>query len=400
MDNDFSLVVPTYNRSQDLARLLSYLKREKMSCPILVLDSSALKNRPENQRIVQEAALSITYLEYPEEIKPFDKFYDGVCQVKTQFCQLCADDDLILVKELGKCVEQLKLDPTASVAHGYYFTFSEDNNQAIMSIPQILYYSPTIDAHQPIKRLEKLFSHYQALTYGIYRTAILKRILSTIRSVDKILARELLASALAVVYGKAIRLPIFTHGRSQGASQNYQYWHPLEWLFRAPAGLFNSYAQYKSTLVAELITMPDNQGSPEHIERMVDLIHMDYLLRHAPPEAYEFLLAKTMVGKSVDDVWQAHEVQIPLIHAAKRVKRYEETGKRLLASKIVDVLGRIIRQLLKKDKTDLDSGSLEKVTTTIRTYLFDKNFLSSNFSGISVTASEISQLTMALDNYY
>ena len=37
---DFTLVIPTYNRTQLVARLLAYLETEKADCRVLVLDSS------------------------------------------------------------------------------------------------------------------------------------------------------------------------------------------------------------------------------------------------------------------------------------------------------------------------------------------------------------------------
>ena len=41
--HDFTLVIPTYNRAQQLAALLSYLEAQNADCRVLVLDSS----RPE-----------------------------------------------------------------------------------------------------------------------------------------------------------------------------------------------------------------------------------------------------------------------------------------------------------------------------------------------------------------
>lgn len=428
MQSDFTLVVPTYNRPKQLAKLLSYLAREQASFPIFVLDSSHPEHRIENQRIVTTSGLSISYKEYDQTIKPFDKFYDGVSQVPTEFCQLCADDDLILVKELGLCVEQLKLHPKASVVHGYYFTFLEDEIPGGMDISQILYYSNTIDAEQPLLRLRNLFKQYQALTYGVYRTAILKRILHTIKNVDRILARELLASALAVVYGHAIRLPLFTHGRSQGASESYQYWHPLEWLMKTPQGLFNDYQRYQKILVTETINAADNGVLlKEEVERKIDLIHLSYLLRHAPKDSYEFLMDKIMQDKGVDDVWPALEVQLPLIHAAHAEASDREASEstRLNTQKISASVSELIQNnpaiavgakcsairwlksfIAKLFKNNsilgkmVEPPSMKKMVTEVRTYRLHPNFLVPKLEGIRVTTEDITRLTKALDNYY
>ncbi len=403
MAGDFTLVIPTYNRPEQLARLLNYLEREQALFPILVLDSSTSQFKSEVKQIAQaRAGLSIRYLEFDEAIKPFDKFYEGLCQVETEFSQLCADDDFIIVPAINDCVTELKSNPLASVVHGYYFAFSEREVQGGMDITHILYYSATIGSPQPLHRIKELFNHYQALTYGVYRTSILVKILRSIKSVEQILARELLASALAVVYGTAVRLPVFTHGRSMGPSQTYQYWHPLEWLFRTPQGLFTAYQEYKKTLVAEILSLPTNHDSKESVEKMLDLIHLDYLLCHAPKEAFNFLLEKTLQGEKLDDIWQSQEVQIPLIHAANKTKiinapqnKGEKNRKSLFT--------RVMRKLYKTiagGHSNLPESSIQNTITKRRSYRLHSNFLVPTYCDKQVNAKDITQLTLALDNYY
>jgi glycosyltransferase domain-containing protein len=396
VQSEYTLVVPTYNRSKQLERLLSYLTRENAAFPILILDSSHEEHRLNNQAIIKQSSLKIYYCEYDTSIKPFDKFYDGVTQVKTLFCQLCADDDFILVKEIPQCIQSLKAHPDASVVHGYYFSFFECDVQKSMDISQILYYTPTNDAVEPLLRLRNLFKQYQALTYGVYRTPILKRILHTIKDVNRILARELLASALAVIYGKIIRLPCFTHGRSMAASESYQFWHPLEWLVRTPEGLFSEYKDYKKILVAEIMSLPNNGSLKEEVERKVDLIHVDYLLHHAPLNAYEFLMDNIFSGKAVDEIWPDHAVQIPLIEAANT------QHKACPALTFTMRVFRKLRGLLGiKSVQALEGRYPEETKTSVRTYRLHQNFLEPMVGySISVKPNDISELTMALDNYY
>jgi glycosyltransferase domain-containing protein len=406
MKNNFTLVIPTYNRPAQLARLLNYLVREKADFSILILDSSASPLRSEVKQIVNNtSSLSIRYLEFDETIKPFDKFYEGLCQVKTEFSQLCADDDFILVGGIRQCIDKLKSNSKASVVHGYYFSFLECEIQGGMDITQIVYYSPTIDSPHPLVRLKDLFSHYQALTYGVYRTPILVKILSSIKNVEQILARELLASALAVVYGTAIRLPILTHGRSSGPSQNYQCWHPLEWLFKAPQGLFSAYQEYKSTLATEILNLSTNTESLENINKMLDLIHVGYLLYHTPSEAFGFLLDKTLQGDKVDDLWRAAEVQIPLTHAANKIpgswRNDSEKDQRTVMTKVKNKISRLYkeRKTGKKDSPPLSVENIKNIITQARSYRLHTNFFAPPYCDKQMTENEITQLTMALDNY-
>ena len=92
---DFTLVIPTYNRPKQLRALLAYLGAEKALCRILILDSSKPRLRAANRKSAELAKLKLDYAEFPAETHNFDKFREGVHKVTTQFCALCADDDLV-----------------------------------------------------------------------------------------------------------------------------------------------------------------------------------------------------------------------------------------------------------------------------------------------------------------
>jgi len=313
----YTLVIPTYNRSGQLATLLRYLERNRAAFPVLVLDSSGPDHRQRNRDMAKRLSLALTYVEYDHGTRPFDKFRDGIGMVKTDFCGLCADDDLVIIDGLTRCVEHLAQHPELSAAHGYYFSFVEPvHDPRAMDLTGILYYTPDIASDDPVERLRDLFRNYQALTYATFRTRILRRVFDAVRPVESMLARELLSSALAVVFGKAARLPCFTNGRSLDASASYQHWHPLEWLMESPTALFQEYARYREILVTAVMVAPGHVRSREETYRAIDLVHMFYLLRHLPLDAYDFLMKHALAGANLADVWANLQVQLPLIRAS------------------------------------------------------------------------------------
>src|SRR5262245_55320444 len=85
---DFTLVIPTYNRPKPLAALLKYLGAEQPPCRILVLDSSQPEPRAATRKLVHATNLTLDYLEFPTETHPFDKFREGVHKVTTEFCEI------------------------------------------------------------------------------------------------------------------------------------------------------------------------------------------------------------------------------------------------------------------------------------------------------------------------
>ena len=55
--------------------------------------------------------LKLEYAEFPSETHPFDKFREGVHKVTTEFCALCADDDLVLLDGVQRCLDALRSNP-------------------------------------------------------------------------------------------------------------------------------------------------------------------------------------------------------------------------------------------------------------------------------------------------
>jgi glycosyltransferase domain-containing protein len=312
---DFTLVIPTYNRPKPLEALLAYLRAKKQRCRILILDSSLPQQREVNRSVIALTDLKIQYSEFPSEMHPFDKFREGVHQVTTEFCALCGDDDLVVLDGVERCLDTLRHNPQASVAQGYSFSFQCQPN-GDMDLGSILYFTSTVDDATPLARLAKLFSRYQAATYGNYRTPALQRILAAIRPMTSILGRELLGSALAAIQGQMIRVPCFSHGRSTDASESYEHWHPLEWFAKDPQGLFSEYCVYRELMEQAVLEQPDNNLDAAAVRRILDLISLRYLIKHAPDGALAFMTQQKLFGAAFGDYWPRPEIHQPLYEAA------------------------------------------------------------------------------------
>jgi glycosyltransferase domain-containing protein len=313
---DFTLVIPTYNRPKQLRALLAYLGAETALCRILILDSSKPRLRAANRKSAELAKLKLDYAEFPAETHPFDKFREGVHKVTTQFCALCADDDLVVLDGVKRCLDALRCNPRASVAQGYSFSFLCRADRK-MDLGNILYFSSTIEDATPLARVAKLFARYQAATYGNYRTPVLQRIFDTLKPMTSILARELLGSALAAIEGQMIRVPCFSHGRSMDASESYEHWHPLEWFAKDPQGLFSEYRIYRELMAQAVLKRPDNNLDAAAVRRVLDLLHLRYMVKHAPDGALAFMTEQKMLGVPFEGYWPRPEIHQPLYEAAR-----------------------------------------------------------------------------------
>jgi glycosyltransferase domain-containing protein len=311
---DFTLVIPTHNRAHLLEALLNYLETEQADCCVLVLDSSHPEILEANRQRVAASKLNVEFAEFMN-VDANEKWRQGIHRVSTSFCALCADDDLVILEGVSRCLDVLRGNPAASVVQGYSFSFLPrlDGN---IELNSIRYFTPTIDDSSPLARLNKLFQRYQDTTYGIFRTPALQRIFDVLQPMTTNLFRELLGSALAVVNGQLIRLPIFSHGRSMGASGVYEYWHPLEWFCKDSKSLFTEYLYYRELLAAAVIQRPDNEHQLNEIQEVLDLIHLRYLVQHAPSSVLKFIIEQKMAGLDFAEYWSRHELQLPLYKAA------------------------------------------------------------------------------------
>lgn len=325
MRQSYTLVIPTYNRSNSLERLLRYLRSQQADFAIHVLDSSRPDEREANRRAIAGSGLDCEHVEYPEETHPFDKFREGISAVTTPLCALCADDDIPVVPGTRASVDFLLRNSDYGTAHGYYFQFAAKPRE--MRLANFTYYTPSIDMDEPLARIHALMRHYQALTYGTYRTEVLANVFDSVRPVGSILARELLSSALAAAQGKVARLPVIYHGRSLGPSASYQNWHPLEWLLRDGKGMFDEYASYRELLARAVLAESSNSYSKEDTCRIIDMIHMQYLVRHLPEHAFDHMILESLRGTSPDEIFRSPPVSMGLLRAANHFVPLDQDAK-------------------------------------------------------------------------
>jgi glycosyltransferase domain-containing protein len=311
---DFTLVIPTCNRAQLLSALLSYLEAEKADCHILVLDSSRPDVLAANRARVRTSHLDVEFAAFPE-LEPGEKCRQGIRKVTTPFCALCADGDVVILEGMRQCLDALRRNPAASVAQGRSFGF-QPRPDGDMELNNTVDLRATIEDLSPSARLGNLFRQYQTTNSGMFRTPVLLRIFDALQPMTKVLARDLLWSALTVIEGQSLHLSNFSYGRSMGSSDTYDHSHPLEWLCKDPEGLFAEYLRYRELLAAAVMRRPDNELQPDEVRDLLDLIHLRYLVQHAPDSVLEFITEQQIAGFDFADYPPHRQTYFPLYDAA------------------------------------------------------------------------------------
>ena len=314
----YTLIVPTFNRSEKLKALINFLECQGCEFLILIADSSEHSHRKNNKALVQTSHLNIDYHEFDISLSPFKKFQETVDRVKTTFCSLCADDDVIHLTSIPKITRFLSQNSDYAAAHGYYYSFI---NIPQNKITDLCYRSPSNIDNDPIRRLESLFTNYEAITYAVYRTNMLQDILKRIQSLDTLLGKELLAGALTVAAGKVARLPFIYMGRSGGPSHSYLNWHPVEILASNPDKLYQEYKKYRQVLSDFILEKNNKLYSKDTLLKAIDFIHFSYMGEFLTVPIMQYLVSQVLTHRSLSDTMQG---LWPLIIAAQNKKLKEE----------------------------------------------------------------------------
>ena len=391
----FTLIVPTYNRPAELARLMEYLARLRADFPVLVLDSSEPATRQANKAALGKLDRDIRIESFDPSMAPWEKFWRGSELVDTDYCSLCADDDVIIPSSLPGIVDFLEAHPDHSVAHGWYFTFYDNVH---IGITASVYRGGSLDHGDPLQRLFALFKNYEAVTYGVYRTEVMRSVLRDVQGVDSMLARELLGGALSVVRGKAARLPIFYYGRSHAPSYPYTHWHPLDFLISSPEALYRDYAAYRTILLACFKSTGYDKYADGELATLIDLVHFRYLADYVRPRVMEYLTEQVMARAPKPEIMQG--LWSVLARENDRSIAGALSGN-LLLRRIRDRFFPEIRlHHLKRFFSPTEQKTVRSTTASgrQREYLFYKEFLTS-IADHPALETEIDAIVAALDNY-
>jgi hypothetical protein len=110
-----------------------------------------------------------------------------------------------------------------------------------------------------------------------------------------------------------LRVACFSHDRSMDASESYEHWHPLEWFAKDSDSLFDEYHHYRELLAQAVLKRPDNPLDPAAVRRVLDVIHLRYMVKHA----LAFMAEQEMLGVPFKEYWPRPEIHHSLYEAAQ-----------------------------------------------------------------------------------
>lgn len=273
-----TIVIPSKGRPKELRKLLNYFNESGVRYPVLILLSGDEgMYSPE-----QFPKLTITFRQFDSDMLFYKKLSEGLDTVTTPLVAMCADDDIVLHNALVQCSEFLMKNPDYSAAQGYHATFSESDD--VVNLVNIAYFTPSIENHDPLLRLNELIRRYQPICWAVFRTQTMIAITRTFDINNNFIFNELLWSSVATIAGKIKRLPIIFCLRR--IDRMHFSGHPLFAMMESPQRFFLEYTSYRNLLSDMLAAQ--SRLSRQQIERAVDLIHACYFGRETVPSTLNF----------------------------------------------------------------------------------------------------------------
>jgi len=294
--NNYTLLIPTYNRSNSLHSLLNYLASFDARFDVVILDSSIDSVKSINAEFIYNLNSNFHHIMYNNNIDVFDKFHDGISRVETKYFSMCADDDVVIVDSIKQSVEFLESNRDYICVNGWYFDFIKLNSSVHIISKKYLRSSNLSELY--LERLQYLLSDYEPLTYAVHHTSNALKIFSDSLKLKSILFKELYTTNASVIIGKCAKLPILYIGRNNRIDNKYSYYHPIEYLARNPGAFFKEYDDYKKLLLQHIYESHNYLiNNP-----IMDILHLKYFAKYTRPEVIDYIITQNLTGKKDYDI--------------------------------------------------------------------------------------------------
>lgn len=294
---DLTIIIPTYNRSNSLNRVLSFYNSFNEEVNVIVADSSSDEIKKLNKKIVLSfTGMNILYIDhYKDNINPFQKFADSAQCVTTEFSVFCGDEDFITREGIERSIVFLKTNPDYSVAHGRYLSLLVNTNtNKDKKFRWCFGTNPvSIEFNDAIDRFRYHLSEYVVPTiYGVHRSnAFMLAYGEELKNlIDPFIFGELLASLITVILGKVKYLDTLYAVRSARKSGRS---YPSIPDSVKDGTYFKKYTEFKRHILSYLAIYSDLKN--DELGKIIDMATEVYLKKSYPKDSLSTRKSKKKV---------------------------------------------------------------------------------------------------------
>lgn len=291
---DHTLIVPTYNRNEHLARLLNYyfnVCAEKIN--VIVLDSSCETVKEKNRKLICEKYKEIKYLAYDENIPMAKKICQGLNHVNTQYVSFCGDDDLIFPSAISTAISILIEENEVVAAHGIYINFNLTKSSNACSLTINKEYScDALNYESMPLRIFNALTKYESTFYAVYRTNQIQEIFDVVKNIPSLHFQELFQTIGSCILGKVKRFDEFYGARQscEAAEPSRTKWQTLYWFADDQNEIMRDYLNYLE-ISWQFYSKNNNKLNRKEFEKIMNLAHASYFSISKPHIYFKSILS-------------------------------------------------------------------------------------------------------------
>lgn len=226
--SNLTILIPSFNRSSFLIRLLRYFDSVQCSHKIAIADSSSASHVNAVKDYLANTSLNVRYDECPE-LNDSEAIRFLLDHCDTSYSVFVADDDFLVPRMLTECVAFLEKNPDYSCVHGDGILFNLRSSGAYGHIEGVSWYNqPDLEQNKPSQRLRYHLANYSVSLFSVHRTEQFRYHYHLIKGIKDKRFTELLPCCLDVISGKIKHLKGLYLIR-QGHDQRYYLPQIFEW---------------------------------------------------------------------------------------------------------------------------------------------------------------------------
>lgn len=132
LDTLITVIIPTYNRTRELARQLFFLSGFRQRYRVLVLDGGSEQNQKINADVCA-GYQNVEHHRYDASLHLGMRICDGLKMVATPYVLMCGDDDFFFPDGVDECVDFLEHHPEHAAAIGKVWSLRYYPNKPVVS---------------------------------------------------------------------------------------------------------------------------------------------------------------------------------------------------------------------------------------------------------------------------
>lgn len=215
MNNLITVVIPTYNRSNELARLLHFLADLGTRFSIIVLDGGTEASGKQNSELCLSFP-NVEHHKFSSNLHLGKRLEQGLHLVKTPYVLFCGDDDFFFPDAVVECVNFLEKNQDHAAAIGQVWSMRYFPGRPVVSDGIVLKNDLDVGSGLHQERFILRALYYFAYTeigsmplfYAVRRTNQTLNAFSLITPEIKYSSMELLTNGMLLIDGKVAKLPI------------------------------------------------------------------------------------------------------------------------------------------------------------------------------------------------